>query len=66
MPRSRTFTIPSPFCRGLLELHAFERLDLVTGSGVGGGSLIYTNVLEAPDDEFRRRLLLVPLERLRE
>lgn len=37
---------------GLLELHAFERLDVVTGSGVGGGSLIYTNVLEAPDDEF--------------
>jgi cholesterol oxidase len=37
---------------GLLEVHAFERLDVVTGSGVGGGSLIYTNVLEAPDDEF--------------
>jgi cholesterol oxidase len=37
---------------GLLELHAFEHLDVVTGSGVGGGSLIYTNVLEAPDDEF--------------
>jgi cholesterol oxidase len=37
---------------GLFELHAFERLDVVTGSGVGGGSLIYTNVLEAPDDEF--------------
>ncbi len=39
---------------GLLELHAFERLDVVTGSGVGGGSLIYTNILEAPDDDFFR------------
>lgn len=25
---------------------------------MGGGSLIYTNVLETPDDELRRRLLL--------
>src|SRR5262245_32270036 len=40
---------------GLFELHAFERLDVVTGSGVGGGSLIYTNVLEAPDDAFFAR-----------
>jgi cholesterol oxidase len=37
---------------GLYEMHAFEHLDVVTGSGVGGGSLIYTNVLEAPDAEF--------------
>ena len=37
---------------GLVELHSFENLDVVTGSGVGGGSLIYTNVLEAPDDDF--------------
>jgi cholesterol oxidase len=37
---------------GLFELHAFEHLDVVTVSGVGGGSLIYTNVLEAPDDDF--------------
>jgi len=40
---------------GLFELHAFERLDVITGSGVGGGSLIYTNVLEAPDDAFFAR-----------
>ena len=37
---------------GLLEVHSFEHLDVVTGSGVGGGSLIYTNVLEMPDDDF--------------
>jgi cholesterol oxidase len=29
---------------GLFELHRFERLTTLTGSGVGGGSLIYTNV----------------------
>ncbi|MCW5889590.1 MAG: GMC family oxidoreductase [bacterium] len=38
--------------RGLYEVHAFRHLDVVTSSGVGGGSLIYTNVLEAPDDAF--------------
>lgn len=38
--------------RGLYEVHAFRHLDVVTGSGVGGGSLIYTNILEAPDDTF--------------
>lgn len=37
---------------GLYEMHAFEHLDVVTGSGVGGGSLIYTNVLEQPDASF--------------
>jgi cholesterol oxidase len=37
---------------GLYEMHAFEHLDVVTGSGVGGGSLIYTNVLEQPPDDF--------------
>jgi cholesterol oxidase len=29
---------------GLFELHRFERLTTLTGSGVGGGSLIYTNI----------------------
>jgi cholesterol oxidase len=33
-------------------MHAFEHLDVVTGSGVGGGSLIYTNVMEQPSDDF--------------
>jgi cholesterol oxidase len=34
---------------GLFELHRFERLVTVTGSGVGGGSLIYTNIQAEPD-----------------
>ncbi len=31
---------------GLFELHVFDRLLTVTASGVGGGSLVYTNILE--------------------
>ncbi|MBZ0273734.1 GMC family oxidoreductase N-terminal domain-containing protein [bacterium] len=37
---------------GLFEYHAFDTLDVITGSGVGGGSLIYTNMQVAPDDDF--------------
>lgn len=37
---------------GLLELHRFEHLDAVTGSGVGGGSHLYTAILEAPPPAF--------------
>lgn len=37
---------------GLLEYHGFAHLNVVVGSGVGGGSLIYTNILDAPDDAF--------------
>jgi cholesterol oxidase len=37
---------------GLYEVHAFEHLDVFTSSGVGGGSLIYTNVMEQPADDF--------------
>lgn len=37
---------------GLLELHRFEQLLTMTGSGVGGGSLIYTNIQSEPEPEF--------------
>jgi len=37
---------------GLLELHAFEHLTSLTASGVGGGSHIYTGILEEPPAEF--------------
>jgi cholesterol oxidase len=39
--RSRELMLASD---GLFELHRFERLTTLTGSGVGGGSLIYTNI----------------------
>jgi cholesterol oxidase len=37
---------------GLFELHRFEELLTLTGSGVGGGSLIYTNIQSQPGPEF--------------
>jgi cholesterol oxidase len=37
---------------GLLELHLFDRLVALTASGVGGGSLIYADVLVEPDPAF--------------
>jgi len=37
---------------GLFEFHRFERLLAITGSGVGGGSLVYTNILSQPGPEF--------------
>ena len=37
---------------GLLEGHLFEHLNAITASGVGGGSHIYTNILEEPAAEF--------------
>jgi cholesterol oxidase len=37
---------------GLFEWHAFRHLDVITGSGVGGGSLVYTSIQHQPDDDF--------------
>lgn len=37
---------------GLFEVHRFEHLSALTGSGVGGGSLIYTNIQAEPGPEF--------------
>lgn len=37
---------------GLYELHLFRHLDTLTASGVGGGSLIYTNMAVQPHRRF--------------
>jgi cholesterol oxidase len=37
---------------GLLEAHSFEHLNSITASGVGGGSHIYTNILQEPSADF--------------
>ncbi len=37
---------------GLQEIHVFEHLNALTGSGVGGGSHLYTSMLEAPPAKF--------------
>lgn len=37
---------------GIYELHLYDHLDALTASGVGGGSLIYTNVQSQPGSDF--------------
>lgn len=37
---------------GLYDLHLFERLACAVASGVGGGSLVYTNMQVQPEDDF--------------
>lgn len=37
---------------GLFELHRFEHLTTLTSSGVGGGSLVYTNIQAQPGPEY--------------
>lgn len=37
---------------GLLECHLFDHLVALTSSGVGGGSHIYTSVIEEPEPQF--------------
>lgn len=42
----------TPHVDGLLEAHRFEHLNTITASGVGGGSHIYTAILEEPPAGF--------------
>lgn len=42
----------SPYVDGLLELHRFDHTTFLTASGVGGGSHIYTSIMEEPPAEF--------------
>src|SRR5437588_7836791 len=40
---------------GLLDYRTFKRMDVLQASGVGGGSLVYSNVImRAPADVFQR------------
>lgn len=48
---------PTNSLYGLFEIFAFEGIDAVVSSGLGGGSLIYANVLiEKPESWFHYRL----------
>ena len=42
--------LPALRCFGILEMTHFGGLMVMTGSGVGGGSLMYANVMMEPDD----------------
>jgi cholesterol oxidase len=44
--------IPALRAFGFLQLHLFNGLFVFGSSGVGGGSLVYANVLMEPDDSF--------------
>ena len=69
--------MPLARCFGILQISPFKDVIVLHGSGVGGGSLGYANVLEVPTDElfsspawhharWAIRLPIVPLETNRE
>src|SRR5512144_1129438 len=46
----RYLWLPTLRCFGILQISAFKDVFVLHGSGVGGGSLGYANVLMKPDD----------------
>ncbi len=48
----KNFWDPSERQFGLFDIWSFKRLDAVVGSGLGGGSLIYANVLIRKDEKW--------------
>jgi cholesterol oxidase len=46
----RYLWLPALRCFGILQISPFRDLWVLHGSGVGGGSLVYANVLMQPDD----------------
>lgn len=59
LPRSnwqlwRWLWLPALGFRGLFKMTFFPHVTVVSGVGVGGGSLVYANTLPVPDDDFFR------------
>ena len=48
----RYLWLPIFKCFGIQNLNLFKNILVLSGSGVGGGSLVYANTLLQPDDEF--------------
>jgi cholesterol oxidase len=46
--------VPSLRCFGFQKLSFYSTASIMSGTGVGGGSLVYANTLYIPPDEFRR------------
>lgn len=46
------FWFPSFRCFGILQLNFFKKAFILTGVGVGGGSLVYANTHMIPDENF--------------
>ncbi|SMF52282.1 GMC family oxidoreductase N-terminal domain-containing protein [Pseudobacteriovorax antillogorgiicola] len=48
--------VPQGVMTGMYDVRSFEHMDVVTGAGLGGGSLIYANVfMEPPEEIFDER-----------
>ena len=54
---SRSLWDPSEGMHGLFDVWSFRRLDALVSSGLGGGSLIYANVLLRKDEKWFNRPL---------
>src|SRR4051794_35837686 len=48
----RYLWMPILKCFGIQNLSLFKNILILSGSGVGGGSLVYANTLLQPKDEF--------------
>ncbi|HIG86386.1 MAG TPA: GMC family oxidoreductase [Planctomycetes bacterium] len=48
----RWLWLPWLGCRGILRLTFFRHMTVLSGVGVGGGSLVYANTLPTPSDSF--------------
>jgi cholesterol oxidase len=48
----RFFWFPKLFCRGIQRINFFRHTAVLSGSGVGGGSLLYANTLLNPPEVF--------------
>lgn len=49
---SHNFWDPSQGCHGLFDVWSFQHMEAVVSSGLGGGSLIYANVLIRKDEKW--------------
>ncbi len=49
---AKTFWLPKFFLRGIMRLTLLKDVLILSGAGVGGGSLVYANTLLEPGDRF--------------
>ncbi len=48
----RFLWLPKVFCYGIMRINLLRHVMIVSGAGVGGGSLVYANTLYVPKDPF--------------
>ena len=48
----RFLWMPKIFCYGIMRINLLRHVMIVSGAGVGGGSLVYANTLYVPKDRF--------------